>query len=226
MDELARSSIESGPPASGPLEVAPSLSRPLYNSAGPSQADTRRAVSLDTQTPFLSVHGSQQPTRLTSQDAAYPMQKRNSFGYGQQQHNQQQQFSEPAAVDGHTHTQTEAYRMLQRIQRSSSDTVTDKLANSLPGSLSSAEGAAFQRPAGSLGESGMVGKNSNSSISSSIFGESNQWVIDYNDLVSEVNRCNLFVVLCLFVCLLSMLLFMSVCFVSWSSCLAAQQPVH
>ena len=217
LNELARSSIESRGPASGPLEVAPSLSQPQYNSAGLSLAGTQHASLLDTQSPFYAANGVAQPSmRPRSQDAAHPIQTpHSSFGSGQQQQQQQQQVIEPAlrksrSVDRSTHTQTEARRSLQRMQRSlSSDAGTDKLANSLPGSLS-AEEASSQRPSGSLAESGLVGKNSNSSLSSSIFKEPNQWVIDYSDLVRKDNSFHLFTQLCLFACLLLVLLFISV----------------
>ena len=71
----------------------------------------------------------------------------------------------------------------QRIQRSVSSGSVAK-PNSLPGSLTESERAAFQRPLGLSAEAGSLGRGSGSSLSSSIF-ESNQWVIDYNDLVSN-----------------------------------------
>ncbi len=83
-------------------------------------------------------------------------------------------------------TQKEALRPLKQIQRSSSGSVA-KLPNSLPGSLSDTESAAFQRPAGALAEAGTLGRGSGSStVSGSIFGGSYQWVIEYSDLVSAV----------------------------------------
>ncbi len=90
------------------------------------------------------------------------------------------------SMDRSPHMQKEALKMLQQIQRSSSSSSVPKVPNSFPGSLSDKEGAAFRRPAGLLAEAGTIGRGSGSSLSSSIFGESNQWVIDYNDLVSNV----------------------------------------
>lgn len=84
------------------------------------------------------------------------------------------------------HTQKEALRALKQIQRSSSGSVA-KLPNSLPGSLSDTDSGAFQRPTGALAEAGTPGRGSGTStMSSSIFGGSYQWVIEYSDLVSAV----------------------------------------
>ena len=109
-------------------------------------------------------------------------------------------------MDRDPHTQNGAHKILQKIQRSSSSSTINKVPNSLPGSLSDAEAAAFQRPAGSLADAGTTGKGSGSSLSSSIFGEPNQWVIEYSDLVSGSTifllRCPYEMLSCQLVCLL------------------------
>lgn len=93
------------------------------------------------------------------------------------------------SIDRDPRTQNGGPKVLQKMKRSSSSgSVAGKLPNSLPGSLSEAEAAAFQRPTGSSENTSMIGRTSGSSLSSSIFREPNQWVIDYNDLVSS--RCS------------------------------------
>lgn len=88
-------------------------------------------------------------------------------------------------MDRDPHAQNGAAKALQKLQRSSSGSTISRLPNSLPRSLSEAEAAAFQRLPGSLADASATGRGSGSSLSSIIFGEPNQWVIDYSDLVSH-----------------------------------------
>ena len=88
-------------------------------------------------------------------------------------------------MDRDPRSQDGAHKVLEKIQRSSSSSTISKVPNSQPGSLWDAEAAVFQRPTGALADAGTLGRASGSSLSSSIFGEPNQWVIDYSDLVSD-----------------------------------------
>ena len=85
-------------------------------------------------------------------------------------------------MDRDTRTQQEA---LQKGQMPSPSSSVIKLPSSLPNSLVEAEAAVFKRPAGSPADVANLTGNSGS-LSSSIFGEANQWVIDYNDLVGDL----------------------------------------
>ena len=182
-------------PSSGPMEAAPSLpTSALHCNHGLSLQATgaRPSTSQDVQSPLSSNTSTERPSftsaRLTQHNAAQPSHDPlNPFGSASQQ--QQQPTWSPLrkslSMDKDPHTQEGANKILQKIQRSSSSSVISKLPNSLPGSLSDAEAAAFQQPAGALTDAGTLGRSSGASLSSSIFGEPNQWVIDYDDLVSD-----------------------------------------
>lgn len=180
------------------MEAAPSLSAslPPYTCGPTSQAlQGRRSLSSDVHSPLSPDASTERPpftsARLTQHNASQPRHDPlNPFGSAPQQ---QQQYNESPlrrsslSLDKDPHTQNGARNILQKIQRSSSGgSAISKLPNSLPGSLSEVEGGgSFQRPAGLLAEAGTIGRGSGSSLTSSIFGEPNQWVIDYSDLVSD-----------------------------------------
>lgn len=186
-----RNSEDSPRPSSPTLEAPPSLSTasllhfPQATEARPSaSSDVQSPLSPDAATegtPFTSA-------RLTQHDAAQPsLDPLNPFGCApQQQPYTGSPLRKSASIDRDPRTRNRGPKLLQKMKRSSSSgSVISKMPNSQPGSLSDTEAAAFQRPTGSLIETSTVGRGSASSLSSSIFGEPNQWVIDYNDLVSS-----------------------------------------
>ena len=190
LEEFAR-------PSSGALEAAPSLSTSLVyrNHSYPSQATgTRLSTSWDVQSPLSPHNSSERPPftsdYLTRHDAAQPSHDPlNRFGsVSQQQHFTGSALRKSVSMDRDPHTQDGALKILQKMQRSSSSSTISKVPSGLPGSLSHSDAAAVQRPAGALADAGTIGRASGSSLSSSIFGEPTQWVIDYSDLVSD-RRC-------------------------------------
>ena len=202
LEEFARgrpSLEEFARPSSGPLEAAPSLSTCLVhgNHSYSSQTTaTRPSASWDVQSPLSPNTSTECPPFasdcLTRHDAAQPSHDPlDRFESVPQQHQQQQQhftgsaLGKSVSIDRGPHIQDGAHKVLQKIQRSSSSSTISKVPNGLTGSLSDTDAAAFQRPTGALADAGTISRASGSSLSSSIFGEPNQWVIDYGDLVSN-----------------------------------------
>ena len=178
-------------PSSGPLEAATTLSTSLLHYPSSQATGRRPSLSSDIQScpsPNTSTeHPPFTSARLTLHDAAQPSHDPLApFGSAPQQQLQPpgSPLRKSLSMDREPHAQSGAAKALHKIQRSSSGSTISRPPNSLPGSLSEAETAAFQRPTGSLADASAIGRGSGSSLSS-IFGEPNQWVIDYSDLVSH-----------------------------------------
>lgn len=90
------------------------------------------------------------------------------------------------SLDRASPAQTNAVTSSQPLQRASYSSSSKR-----GSSITDAEAAAFQQPAAVPVDTSAFGRNSGSSLSSSIFGESSQWVIEYSDLVSHGLRHSL-----------------------------------
>ena len=187
--------------ASGPLEVAPILSgSPCHGDSlhrgavqvaqppppsVPKQHTVQGTHSPDASTehpPFTAARLTQHDAQQSAQELAHSELEDSSHGRSAQQQIPSL-LQKSKSMDRDTCTQQEA---LQKGQMSSSSSSAVKLPSSLPNSLVEAEAAVFKRPAGSPADVANFTRNSGSSLSSSIFGEANQWVIDYNDLVRDL----------------------------------------
>lgn len=187
----ARDSLESASARNS--DELPSLANAslLHVHRGPLQQATegRPSASSDVQSPLSLDAATKRPpftsARLTQHDAAQPScDPLKPFESVPQQ--QPYPLRKSLSIDRDPRSRNRGPQLLQKMKRSSSSgSVISKMPNSQPDSLSDTEAAAYQQPTGSLVDTSTIGRGSASSLSSSIFGEPNQWVIDYNDLVSR-----------------------------------------
>ncbi|KAL3162493.1 hypothetical protein ABBQ32_010154 [Trebouxia sp. C0010 RCD-2024] len=184
----ARDSLESASARNS--DELPSLANAslLHVHRGPLQQATegRPSASSDVQSPLSLDAATKRPpftsARLTQHDAAQPScDPLKPFESVPQQ--QPYPLRKSLSIDRDPRSRNRGPQLLQKMKRSSSSgSVISKMPNSQPDSLSDTEAAAYQQPTGSLVDTSTIGRGSASSLSSSIFGEPNQWVIDYNDL--------------------------------------------